>query len=143
MSRARDLASGILPGVWTSYTPTISGMSIGNGTIQAAYSQIGKTVIVRIYLSWGSTSTNSGTIYIGLPFTKKTYGATTAAGSFYAENSGVAGYSGFVNITPPSGAIFGLFGANSVISSFVNGTNTPFTFGSADFIDTQFFYEAV
>jgi hypothetical protein len=141
ITRARDLATGVLPGTWISYTPALSGMTIGNGTIGAAYSQIGKTVTVRVYVSFGSTSTQVGTFYIGLPVPKKSYGLTTAAGTHYCENSGIVGYSGFVNVTPPTGAILGLNGASSTVSSFV-GANTPFVWGTADFFDTTFTYEA-
>lgn len=44
------------PGVWTSYTPTITGFTVGNGSISGKYTQIGKTVIFRAVFILGSTS---------------------------------------------------------------------------------------
>lgn len=139
MTKARDIAGGA--NIWTPYTPTLTGMTIGNGSIDAAYIKIGKFVTVRAYIIFGSTSTQTGTFYIGLPFAKKSYGASVAAGVHYSENSGIAGYSGIVNVTPPQGAILGLNGASSTISSWI-GANTPFAWGTSDFMDMTFTYEA-
>lgn len=48
-------------GAWTTYTSTITATTtnpaLGNGTIEAAYSQQGKTVTVSIALTIGSTTT--------------------------------------------------------------------------------------
>lgn len=52
---------------WTAYTPTLSGMSLGNGTINGRYMLIGKMVFIRITINAGSTTTYSGVITVGLP----------------------------------------------------------------------------
>jgi hypothetical protein len=46
----------ISPGAWTSYTPTIDNLTLGNGTISARYALVGKTIFVSISLTLGSTS---------------------------------------------------------------------------------------
>lgn len=61
---------------WTSWTPTFTNWALGNGTINARYKQIGKTVFFRIKFTLGSTTTKSGTLFLGLPVT---------ASSFYSE----------------------------------------------------------
>lgn len=60
-------------GAWVSYTPTITvggtAITLGNGTIDAAYKLLGdKTCAIRVTLSVGSsTSLGTGTVNIGLP----------------------------------------------------------------------------
>ena len=54
-------------GAWTSYTPTWTGLSLGNGSVVAAYSITNKRLDVRIVLTFGSTTTISGVFYPSLP----------------------------------------------------------------------------
>ena len=44
-------------GAWITYTPTWSG-TIGNGTLNGAWQRIGRTVNVRINITWGTTTTH-------------------------------------------------------------------------------------
>lgn len=69
----RDALTGI-QSAWTSFTPTWSVSSgtapaIGNGTLSAAYQQIGKTILFRISLTAGSTTTfgSGGQFRFSLP----------------------------------------------------------------------------
>lgn len=45
---------------WTSWTPTWTNITIGNGTVTAKYKQIGKTVFARVSVTGGSTSSGNG-----------------------------------------------------------------------------------
>lgn len=55
------VAAGTVPGAWTSWTPTITGYtSLGNGTVDAKYIQLGKTVHYRIKIRIGTTTTMGG-----------------------------------------------------------------------------------
>jgi hypothetical protein len=63
-----------LQAAWTSYTPTwtasTTNPAIGNGTIAGAYTRIGKTVLFRVNITAGSTTTyGSGQYRISLPVT--------------------------------------------------------------------------
>lgn len=53
---------------WTAYTPTFTNLTVGNGTVNAFYSKIGKTVLVRLRFVFGSTSSISGELQATLPF---------------------------------------------------------------------------
>lgn len=41
---------------WQSFSPTITNLTVGNGTLATFYTQIGKTVHFRIVLTFGSTT---------------------------------------------------------------------------------------
>jgi hypothetical protein len=56
-------------GAWASYTPTWTNLTVGNGTVVAAYKQIGKTAFFRIAITFGTTTTVSGVFYPSTPVT--------------------------------------------------------------------------
>lgn len=61
-----------LQAAWTAYTPswTASGTnpSIGNGTIAGSYLQVGKTILVRLNITAGSSTTyGTGNYAVSLP----------------------------------------------------------------------------
>jgi hypothetical protein len=64
-SQVTDLTSDLAgklatPGAWTSYTPALSGWSLGNGTVTGAYVQVGKIVHFRARINFGSTTSFAG-----------------------------------------------------------------------------------
>jgi hypothetical protein len=134
---------GITGNAWTSYTPTFTNLTVGNGTINAAYNQIGKSVTVRISFTWGSTtSATSSPTTVSLPVTSKSVGTSYGVGTAYMENSGIAGYVTSITInTATSNFAFPVIGTNGLISTNVTGLQ-PFTWGTADFFQTIFTYEA-
>lgn len=62
---------------WTTYTPSNSGITVGNGTQTARYVKVGKTVFVSYRFVLGSTSSVSGAVYVGLPSTNNSYSVCT------------------------------------------------------------------
>lgn len=52
---------------WTSYTVTWTNGTIGNGILEGKFWRLGKLVVFRIDLIWGSTTTSSGTWSFSLP----------------------------------------------------------------------------
>ena len=57
---------------WTSYSPTLGGWTLGNGTLTGYYLQAGKDVRGKVFYTVGSTDTKSGALTISLPVTKVT-----------------------------------------------------------------------
>ncbi len=55
-------------GAWTTYTPVLTGPTLGNGSISARYLKIGKMVTVEVRFALGSTSTIGADNFISLPF---------------------------------------------------------------------------
>ena len=70
---------------WTTWSPTYSNLTIGNGTVVARYAYSGGLVILQWQLAWGSTSSFTGNPSIGnLPYNAKNRGA--AIGHLQAAN---------------------------------------------------------
>lgn len=54
---------------WLSYSPTLTNVTVGNGTKEAYYKQIGKTIVAKGKFTLGSTSSIGGTVAIAHPVT--------------------------------------------------------------------------
>lgn len=67
------LASDGFLGAWQSWTPTWSGLTVGNGINSSTYVQIGKTVHFKIKFTLGSTSAVTGSLTPTLPVTSINY----------------------------------------------------------------------
>ena len=65
-------------GAWTSYTPTLTGWTLGNGTMVSFYNNDGKTVNYAASVKWGSTTSAAGNLYLSLPVAAD----TTFGGAF-------------------------------------------------------------
>jgi len=66
-------AAGGLTVNWTTYTPSNTNVTVGNGTQTARYAKCGKTVFVSYRLVFGSTTSFGGAIEIGLPSTSNSF----------------------------------------------------------------------
>lgn len=132
---------------WQAYTPTISGVTIGNATVTFVYCQIGKTVHVRGLCLMGSTSVVTGTLDVTLPVNSTGYSTTGQQPignvSFYNGSSYIYG-------TPVSVGNAGAFRIVSYNASgtYVTGTDVstivPFTWAPATgkFFACSFTYQA-
>ena len=54
-------------GAWTSFTPSWTNLTVGNGVVSAAYSKFNKILFVRVYFDFGSTSSLTGVLQMTLP----------------------------------------------------------------------------
>ena len=59
----------VLGDAWASWTPTLSGWTLGNGTLTGAMVRTDKLIIGRVSYTVGSTDTPSGNLVISLPAT--------------------------------------------------------------------------
>ena len=49
----------------TTYTPTFTGLTLGNGTVSARYSKVGNIIVDEIVVTFGSTTAVTGGVVIG------------------------------------------------------------------------------
>ena len=130
-------------GAWTAWSPTWSGVTVGNGTVVARYSQTGKTVSCYVSFQLGNTSSISGAIGFSLPVTARAVTSTPLTGNSYIEDNSTAAYTGFFR--QDSTSLCGLYAAN-VAGTYLNlnaaTATVPFSWGNTDFFTGFFRYEA-
>jgi hypothetical protein len=136
----------VTPGAWVAYTPITSGLTLGNGTISAIYSRVGKMVTVRIRFTLGSTSAMGSFPNFSLPFTATSefLVTTTAVGnSYHSDVSAGIEVMGrartFIGSTC-DGTVDTVSGTQ-VRVGYVTATN-PFTWATGDVHALQLTYEA-
>ena len=130
-------------GAWTSYTPTWTNITIGNGTNNFAYKQIGKTIFVRGSFTFGSTSSISGVPAFTLPVTSISYPSNSTFGHVYIEDNAVQAFHGFSLFASTTTANMRVLGANGTYVSSVDPSSTvPFTWSTNDFFRVNFTYQA-
>jgi hypothetical protein len=125
-------------GLWQAYTPSTTGLTIGNGTMEARYCRIGNTIHTVINFSLGSTSAITGDVTFGQPVNA----AYTSSGSCWLDDIGpFVVYAGVCMI------VNGAFYARAINTGVAYGLSTalsstiPFTWATSDVIRLQATYE--
>ena len=136
--------NGLSLGAWTTFTPTFTGLTVGNGTfVNCAYMQIGKMVTVRIGLIWGSTTAITSVVDVTLPVTARAvqgnpnFGITRYIDANGAQYNGVIVYIGTTAMRFQRSFVSG-----SEIMSGEVGSGSPFTWTTSDQMHGYFSYEA-
>lgn len=142
-AEVRDFATGV-QAAGTAYTPTLTGITLGNGTLQFRFSRVGKWVKAFGRFDAGTTTTYSATqIGFSLPVTPSTLHTTNgliAVGGAIVQPAAVGTKvpatpyittAGIINFLAANGA------ANAVVTNLV-----PATFTTAAVITFSVDYEA-
>jgi hypothetical protein len=126
-----------------SYTPTFSGLTIGNGSVIARYSRVGGIVVDEITITFGTTTTVTGSISINnLPV--GSFSSFYAAGNmpcgkaFFRDASGGSA-EGTVRISSLRGLLLQASVASSTyVTSSSLSSSVPFSWSVNDqiFIST-------
>lgn len=140
--QVRDALTGI-QAAWTSYTPALTNITIGNGTRTFAWSRVGKTIYVRgRFAAGGTTSYSAGTLGIAAPTTPHSdyLGAVDhAVGSAIIKPTTLQ--SATVVFATTAGGVFNFFVDNVGSGGLVTNTN-PGVFATASIITFTATYEA-
>lgn len=126
---------------WSSYTPSWTASSVnptlGNGSIQGRYLQIGKLVHFQLSISMGSTTTfGTGTYAFSLPTSAAS--GVTMIGDGRLFDSGTN--SRLVLARKETSTTFALYQDQNTGNGI--GPTVPFTFAANDLIEVQGSYEA-
>lgn len=140
------LQSGTGAGWATStYAPTWTNLTVGNGTLVSKYVQMGKFVHFYGSLTFGSTSAISGAVSLTLPATASSNYLANAStiGTMNAIDAGTASYIGFARIAGTTASMeLQVVGTASTYGSTTNMSSTvPFTWGTADILLWDVRYE--
>ena len=129
-----------IAGAWDSFTVTLTNVSIGNGTATGFYKKIGRTVVYRVLVTFGSTTSVSGSITIGLPVT-----GTASQGVhnvFMTDDSAAATYPGVVSPNTTSAVIRAINTSATYATQTATSSSIPFTWATSDVIRLTGVYEA-
>lgn len=99
MQDIADTLDTLLGSAWTTYTPTTTNVTLGNGTITGRHQKVGKTVIMWARLTAGTTTTFTGTPGFSLPFTASAEIRRSMFRVEIADASPLAGYIGAAAVT--------------------------------------------
>lgn len=131
---------------WTTWSPTWTGITVGNGTTTAQYCQIGKVVHYKISFLVGSTTTMTSIPNFTLPVTSATNIGTLGAspvGQVRFLDTGTVQFAGDVDPQSTTVCRVLVFQANA---NFVqlSGTNTttPHTWANTDELNITGWYRA-
>lgn len=121
---------------WQSWTPTITNLTIGNGTTTAKYTRIGRTISFRIAVVFGTTTSMGTNPIFTLPVTSVTYAGVAQEvpiGIARVLDSGITSFMGLVvwinttTMSPQLQVATGTYTQNTGITSII-----PMTWGTAD-----------
>lgn len=140
-SQVRDLINGF--GAKTSYTPTLTGFTLGNGTIAGSYTQIGKWVWFEATFTMGTTSAAASAIpTCTLPVTAAAGTVNNALCRAQFTDAGTAAYLAAARVLSTTTCAAYIIGSSGVLTT--PSTTTPFTWTPAnnDVIYWSGIYEA-
>lgn len=123
---------------WTSYTPTLTNITLGNGTVAGAYRQVGTVVTFRAQFTFGSTSSVSSQGRLSLP--------VTASAQFQMVDAWAVHGSSFYQLwgeITNAGTLDRILrnGGGTTADTLISGTN-PFTWATNDILVVTGTYEA-
>jgi hypothetical protein len=131
-------------GLWQSFTPTISGITLGNGSKTASYAQIADTVFFRCVIVFGSTTSITGSVDLSLPTTPVGYSTLdfmNIMNQVY-DSSATAFYPSAANINVGNSVRTGTTSTSGSYAQFVEVSNVaPITFATGDSIAWQGTYQ--
>jgi hypothetical protein len=142
LTAASGEATGLkYAGLWTTYTPTFSGTTLGNGSVSGTYCQIADTVFFRAVFTLGSTSSIAGPVDCSLPVTASTYGTFDFMNviSQYKDNSTTSFYPSAGNIAiGTSNVRLGVTLSNGNYTQYTDYVvNVPVAAATSDTISVQ------
>ena len=137
---ATGLAWAAAAPAYVSWTPTLTNVTLGNGTVSGSYVKNGKFVSGFMRFSFGSTSAITGNIILPLPSAPEN--ANGQFSVFFAD----LGTNSYVGTGELSGGNFYVYAA-STTGTYLSGVGTsstvPMTWANGDFLIVSFTYKEV
>lgn len=135
---------------WTSYTPTLTNITLGSGgTVDGYYVQAGKFVWVDIVAVLGSSGFSvSNNPEFGLPNSTTfasyyTANLSTVGSALVVDQAALTRYQGYARVQSSSTVAVGLANVTGAYVATSGVTSTvPFTWGAADEFRLHFWYQA-
>jgi len=126
-------------GDWVSYTPTTTGITLGNGTLAGEYTRIGDSVIFSVQFVLGNTSAVTGTISFTLPTTAVSP-TWPGVGQFLDVTANY--FTVLVNPTTTTGQLYAVDSSGGYAQAGIPSATIPFTWTTNDIIRLSGFYRS-
>lgn len=131
---AKDAVSAVRADVWINYNPTVTGITLGNGAILAAYSfRENGSVDWYAKITLGSTSAVTGEVTVELPTAAVAGGYTVMGFRVFLFDNGTARYQGGAYLGTVTAANIRSIGTNGVLTAL--SATSPFTWTDSDAIE--------
>jgi hypothetical protein len=125
--------------IWTSWTPSWTNLTVGNGTVTAKYMQLGKLVFYELRIVFGTTTSVGGAVVVDLPVDALALAAFVAGNGEAVDASAGAQYPTYTRLTGAD--TMSIYADNGTSAVQIN-TTAPFTWGNTDALSLVGFYEA-
>lgn len=133
-SPSKDAVSATRSDAWTNYVPALTGITLGNGTLLAAYcTRENGSVEFYVKVTLGSTSAITGDVTIELPAAAVAGGYTKMGFEVLLFDSGTARYKGGAYLGSVTAATVRSLGTNGVMTAL--SAASPFTWTTSDAIE--------
>ena len=124
-------------GAWDTWTPTWTGLTVGNGTVAASYTEVNKIVYWQIQVTFGSTTSVSGSVRCSVPVSQAGSVAYQPTGQASLSEAGSALHAG-MTLTLSDLIFFYAYANDGSYENYGNVNATvPFTWGTGDIIYSQ------
>lgn len=143
--------TGEIGAAWQAATPTWTNLTVGNASVNSMnYTQIGKTVFLRLRLVWGSTTAITGAVSFTLPVAPNTTNLSSQKSplgdNVVFDDASTGGKTlGYATYFSSSGDKC-LLRAQTASTTYVTNTElsstVPFTWTTSDEINVSLRYEA-
>lgn len=129
-------------GAWTSWTPTWTSLSVGNGTVSALYARASRLITWKLKLTFGSTTSVSGAIRFTLPVAAATgVEFETSLGTFVGPTYRHPAMSQFISTTTIQAN--GTTTAGADVVQIATTSTVPFTWATGHQIYFSGVYESL
>ena len=139
-------AGAIASEAWTPWASPFTNITVGSGTVAAAYVKIGRTVHYRARFALGSGSAVAANPSLSLPYAASSdyVGGVDVIGTAAFHDSGTADYNGAVRMggTQSAGLIIALLTSGTYPQHDTVDSTRPFTWTSGDQLSVYGTYEA-
>ena len=130
-------------GAYTTFTPSYTNLTVGNGTNTGRYLQIGNFVHAQYSFTFGSTSAVTDLIFPNFPINANTSNNSSIIGFSRFADPGVASYTGTaVQSSATNFILFAQGAGGTYVSDASTSATVPFTFATNDQIFISIYYEA-
>lgn len=125
---------------WQSYTPTIGGTTLGNGSVSISYTRVGRLVFCDGYITFGSTTVMSSGITFSVPVAVTNSPSVSGTVRLFDSSAG-SYWQGHVQVYDNKFYFFVPSTTTSTTVTYIN-SNAPFTWATGDSLAFSVFYGA-